>query len=552
MSYIGIDQNNHKERGHQVQQMASIYHEAELVIIWLGISTYNTDLIMDVMKQLEKESIKYTSDNWKTSDQGWGNIWSLINQGHNSRLTSRKREGLVSLLNRSWFNRVWILQEVANARVAEIICGTKSVSAHIFALTPSLAEIVPSLCCQAVLDIMPGPSRESSWWIQKRDLQTLLTKFGKSEASDPRDNIYALLGMSSDVSNSDILRADYEKSVEEAIQDTTSFLLRLHDFDYPPNSLPGWTLQEFLQNVDSLDNAFLQWAGEMGYEEVVKLLVERGDFDINKKDKSYQSPLLNAAKRGQRAIVWLLINGGADVNTKNKQNETALYNAAFRGHSAVVQMLINAGADVNAKNEQKETALYGAAFGGRNAIVKLLINAGADVNVKDKQNKTPLHKAASRGHDAVLRLLIEGGADIDAEDDVGSTALYYAVLHGKEAAVRILVKSGANINVKDTIYKAAPLHKAVFKKNHTMVQLLVDLGADINVKDICEGTALHRVVFKECWTIVKLLVNSGADVNTENKYGKTALDMAALKGNREIVEMLGSARAFQQYNSSQQ
>jgi hypothetical protein len=164
--------------------MASIYNKTERVIIWLGPPTYDTDLIMSFMEKLEEESLK-------------------------------------SLLDRSWFRRVWILQKVAKARAAEVVCGTKSVSARIFALTPFIAGMVLDPHCQAVLDIMPGPSWKSSWWREKRDLQTLLTKFGKSEASDQRDVIYALLGISSDVSSSDSLKANYERSVQEAIQDTT-------------------------------------------------------------------------------------------------------------------------------------------------------------------------------------------------------------------------------------------------------------------------------------------------------------------------------------------
>jgi hypothetical protein len=201
--------------------MASIYNKTERVIIWLGPPTYGTDLIMSFMEKLEEESLKYTCNNWGALDHRWEDIWSVIQTSSSASLMYRQREGLNSLLDRSWFRRVWILQKVAKARAAEVVCGTKSVSARIFALTPFIAGMVLDPHCQAVLDIMPGPSWKSSWWREERDLQTLLTKFGKSEASDQRDVIYALLGISSDVSSSDSLKANYERSVQEAIQDTT-------------------------------------------------------------------------------------------------------------------------------------------------------------------------------------------------------------------------------------------------------------------------------------------------------------------------------------------
>lgn len=39
---VCIDQNNLKERGHQVQQMSKIYREAERVLFWLGPGTEDT------------------------------------------------------------------------------------------------------------------------------------------------------------------------------------------------------------------------------------------------------------------------------------------------------------------------------------------------------------------------------------------------------------------------------------------------------------------------------------------------------------------------------
>jgi hypothetical protein len=313
---ICIDQDNDKERGHQVRQMASIYNEAERVIIWLGLATYDTDFIMHFMKLLEEESIKYACNNWKTSNERWVNIWSIIQTGLSSVLTFRQREGLTSLLDRSWFKRVWILQEVANARAAEVICGTKSVSARIFALIPSLMGITPDPHCQAVLDIMPGPSRKSSWWTQKRNLQTLLLKFGKSEASDPRDLIYALLGMSSDACDTDLLQVNYEKSVQEVIHDAALFLF---GSGYPIHCLPDWTLREFLEELNSLSNGVFKWALKRGYEAVAKQLVERDDVDVNSKDISAgRTPLSWAAERGREDVVELLIRrDDVDVNSKD-------------------------------------------------------------------------------------------------------------------------------------------------------------------------------------------------------------------------------------------
>ena len=45
--------------------------------------------------------------------------------------------------------------------------------------------------------------------------------------------------------------------------------------------------------------------------------------------------------------------------------ETALHNAASRGHKDIVELLIEKGANVNAKGSDGKTALHEAAFRGR-------------------------------------------------------------------------------------------------------------------------------------------------------------------------------------------
>lgn len=72
---------------------------------------------------------------------------------------------------------------------------------------------------------MPGPSRQESWWVQDRTLRTLLEKFRECEASDEQDMIYALIGISSDAHDSNILDQNYEKLSEQVVQDTILFII---------------------------------------------------------------------------------------------------------------------------------------------------------------------------------------------------------------------------------------------------------------------------------------------------------------------------------------
>ncbi|KAF2463949.1 HET-domain-containing protein [Lindgomyces ingoldianus] len=224
---ICIDQGNKSERGHQVQQMGNIYSQAEEVIVWLGPATYATNVLMDSLTKLKDKSLGSACRNWNPADIRWNNLWRSVQPSlmdEYTSLTTLQHRGLELLLSRPWFKRVWILQEVVNAKRAVVQSGKRSIPAYIFALAPLLLQTRPEDHSQAVLDIMPGPVRKNSWWSEKRNLYTLLQKFSKSEASDPRDRVYALLGISSDAFDARSLRPDYNKNIQHVINNTAAFL----------------------------------------------------------------------------------------------------------------------------------------------------------------------------------------------------------------------------------------------------------------------------------------------------------------------------------------
>ncbi|KAF1995071.1 HET-domain-containing protein, partial [Amniculicola lignicola CBS 123094] len=205
---ICIDQGNPDERSHQVGLMRRIYQEAFGVYVWLGGSTTETDAAMDAMTKLEQLRTKI------------GKEWRFFAEKRiQLEPYSRERDvlgdhpvraGLEQLLGRPWFRRIWILQEIGSARMAQIYCGKKHVSARIFAQFPALLCYIPDAHCQAVLDIMPGFSREESWWSKNQDLHTLLRQFRNSQATEERDMIYALLGISEEATEKNTIEVDYK------------------------------------------------------------------------------------------------------------------------------------------------------------------------------------------------------------------------------------------------------------------------------------------------------------------------------------------------------
>lgn len=253
---ICIDQKDDRERGHQVQHMGNIYAVAERVICWLGLATYETNVVMESLQSLQKASIKSACRDWKSSDQRWAGLWLSIQPTlaeKHTHLLARQQEGLESLLQRAWFERVWIIQEVANAKAAYTQCGERSVSTRIFGLAPTLLDAALEPRCKAVLDIMPGPLRKYSWWSESRDLYSLLRHLCKSKALDPRDMIFALLGISTDASSPGFPKADYTKSVGETIQEVTKYL-----YHVDLSSIISENMEHFWRQLPSLNTYALR------------------------------------------------------------------------------------------------------------------------------------------------------------------------------------------------------------------------------------------------------------------------------------------------------
>ncbi len=88
--------------------------------------------------------------------------------------------------------------------------------------------------------------------------------------------------------------------------------------------------------------------------------------------------LLRAARGGHADTVRATLNApGVDINVRDESGSTPLIEAARFGHDDVVQALLIAGADTKVKDQQSKTALMYASAGGHAETVKLLRQAGA-------------------------------------------------------------------------------------------------------------------------------------------------------------------------------
>jgi len=110
-------------------------------------------------------------------------------------------------------------------------------------------------------------------------------------------------------------------------------------------------------------------------------------------------------------IAWP-IGLGSEGEALEDPDETPLMQAADKGDLATVRQLLAAKPDVNARDQGGETALIHACRNPRatEALVKALLAAGADPNIRSHNDYTALGWATARGNTEVVRLLRHAGA----------------------------------------------------------------------------------------------------------------------------------------------
>lgn len=211
---ICINQDDVKERNHQVHIMKRIYSKAASVVVWLGPENQSSRAAMDLI--IER--------NWPEGGDDALKRKKLLENNENNL------KGLSEIFQRSWWKRIWIVQEVVAARELVIMCGT---------------DILPwAFVRRACNEIKQGEfsSGEKAKLLRSsgyRNYTALdnfrarrgtmsLTKYLQCtkdyEASDMRDKLYALIGVASDISPEDIV-PDYTKATREVFLDLVRFLV---------------------------------------------------------------------------------------------------------------------------------------------------------------------------------------------------------------------------------------------------------------------------------------------------------------------------------------
>jgi len=159
--------------------------------------------------------------------------------------------------------------------------------------------------------------------------------------------------------------------------------------------------------------------------------------------------------------------------------ESPVADAAERGDLQAVRTLVRDGADVNAAQADGMTALHWAALNRDLEMTRVLLYAGAHPHATTRLGGyTAADLAAKRGFPEVLRTLLDGGADPTAVTETGVSPLHLAAESGDVETVEVLLGRGASVDVRDRHSDRTPLMFATALGRLGVMRALLDAGAD--------------------------------------------------------------------------
>jgi len=202
-----INQADLAERTSQVNIMATIYHSAEMVVVWLGEE--------DKMAGLTEKALKLVRAIGKTKRENEDDLKRVVPSKLGSEVMRAVLgesgdieywRAIAKLFRRNYFTRVWIVQEIALKKTAKAVCGRHVadwddvVEASAFLTStswtrwictqwadlPESQHAIPTIL-KAIEDMRKKDSQNSLLYSLIRTRRFL--------ASDLRDKVYALLGV---------------------------------------------------------------------------------------------------------------------------------------------------------------------------------------------------------------------------------------------------------------------------------------------------------------------------------------------------------------------
>lgn len=214
-----INQRNDEERSQQVARMADIYRSAAKVLIWLGPAADNSAEALEALETLASKihvdmgTLNVSAASEKDIESEW------LDHTKPAPFDYQTWVSIGRVLDRSWFSRLWVWQEVSLAQNgAIVICGDNTMSWGNFC--KAIASLVHRPNWNSIPNLIKNIDLSSQLCRPKRvqTLRFILEDSRDAKCSDQRDKIYGVLSLVNESSRLGI-KPDYTKTTVQVFQD---------------------------------------------------------------------------------------------------------------------------------------------------------------------------------------------------------------------------------------------------------------------------------------------------------------------------------------------
>lgn len=281
-------------------------------------------------------------------------------------------------------------------------------------------------------------------------------------------------------------------------------------------------------------SSLLAWAVETQEPKFVELLLKKG-AKVQLANSNRFTPIIQACRYGNSAIINTLLDKGADVNSTIEDGTSAFQLCAGSATTEDLARIVSLGANISAQNSDGQTALMWAANFGKLEKFNYLVSKGANINQQTQQGYSPLFFAIKSHNLEVIKAAIAQGADLFATTADGTTAAQlgvytknYVFLTWFANEMNALMSPEATQKILTSFDRDGYqlLHAAVKANQPELVANLLALGANSTTQS--EPS--------------KLKWRYEANFKSENYYPPqfTPIELAEKKEFKEIVLMLSS------------
>ena len=251
-----------------------------------GPSTYIFQKFGDIEVDPEARLLEWEDDKEKLRDPGLAALWllyTLTSGCHMNELPcfvwddddkmlklSGKRfqaafKALVDLLSLPWWTRIWVVQEAVLPPKATVVLGSLHAQWDMLAAASNFFELHLATCCSTLFNRLDSEYKNAIelCMVRIREVTTerdryqatgsvrdafdLIWQYRNREATDPRDMVYGLLGIASDLGGNGGITPDYSCSRHELYLRTALLIIRrtktlriLEGIRHEEFEMPSW------------------------------------------------------------------------------------------------------------------------------------------------------------------------------------------------------------------------------------------------------------------------------------------------------------------------